>query len=253
MTTNPISRFNSLVWQDDFDGPTLDYSKWECEVNAFGGGNNELQIYTDHPKNVRIEKSLLILEARHEKTGISGTERNYSSGRVRTKHRGDWLHGRFEIRARLPKGKGLWPAIWMLPTDEVYGPWAASGEIDIMEALGHKPDRVHGTLHYGGRWPQNTSDGSQVYKLGSGDFSEDFHVFRLDWDEQGMNWFVDGHLYRETPASRWHSVEAPSPSPFDQRFHLILNVAIGGNWPGNPDSSTKFPCRMEVDWVRVYR
>ena len=253
MKTEFTSRFNHLVWQDDFAGPTLDYSRWECEVNAFGGGNNELQIYTDHPRNVRTEDSLLILEAHHGNSIISGTQRDYSSGRVRSKNRGDWRYGRFEIRARLPKGRGIWPAIWMLPTDEAYGPWAASGEIDIMEALGHEPDRIHGTLHYGDRWPNNTSDGSQTYKLESGDFSDAFHVFRLDWDEQGMRWYVDDMLYRETPASQWFSASAPSPAPFDRSFHLILNLAVGGNWPGNPDSSTRFPCRMEIDWVKVWQ
>jgi beta-glucanase (GH16 family) len=253
MNNTPNSQFNNLVWSDDFDGPTLDYSKWECEVNAFGGGNNELQIYTDHAKNVRIENSLLVLEAHHENTPMGGIQRDYSSGRVRSKHRGDWCYGRFEIRARLPKGQGLWPAIWMLPTDEKYGSWAASGEIDIMEALGHEPDRIHGTLHYGGLWPNNTSDGSQTYKLESGDFSDEFHTFRLDWDESGMKWYVDNMLFREPPSSQWFSASAPSPAPFDQRFHLILNLAVGGNWPRNPDRSTLFPARMEVDWIHVYQ
>lgn len=142
-----MREFNELVWHDDFDGPTLDYSKWECEVNAFGGGNNELQIYTDHPRNVRVENGCLILEAHREVTTRSGTVKDYSSGRVRTKHRGDWCYGRFEIRAKLPKGRGIWPAIWMLSTDEKYGGWSASGEIDIMELLGHEPNQIMGTIH----------------------------------------------------------------------------------------------------------
>jgi beta-glucanase (GH16 family) len=141
----------------------------------------------------------------------------------------------------------------MLPTDEKYGTWAASGEIDIMELLGHEPHKVMGTIHYGGVWPKNTSDGSQSSQLASGDFSDGFHVFRLDWDETGMRWFVDDILFRETPVAQWFSRSAPSPAPFDQRFHLILNLAVGGNWPGSPDSTTRFPQRMEVDWVRVYQ
>ena len=224
-----MREFNHLVWEDDFDGSTLDYSKWECEVNAFGGGNNELQLYTDYPANVRVENGCLILEAHRGATTLSGAARDYSSGRVRTKHRGDWRCGRFEVRARLPKGRGVWPAIWMLPTDEKYGKWAASGEIDIMELLGHEPHKVMGTVHYGGVWPKNTSDGRQDFQLKSGDFSDDFHLFRLDWDETGMRWFVDGYLFRETPASQWFSEAASTPAPFDERFHIVLNVAVGGN------------------------
>lgn len=248
-----VREFKELVWEDDFGGPMLDYSKWECEVNAFGGGNNELQIYTDHPRNVRVENGCLILEAHREVTGLSGTVKDYSSGRIRTKHRGDWCYGRFEVKAKLPKGRGIWPAIWMLSTDEKYGAWAASGEIDIMELLGHEPHLVMGTVHYGGVWPKNTSDGSQNFQLPSGDFSEDFHVFRIDWDESGMKWFVDDLLFRETPASQWFSEVASSPAPFNERFHLILNVAVGGNWPGSPNKETVFPQQMLVDWVKVYQ
>jgi beta-glucanase (GH16 family) len=245
--------FDRLVWEDNFDGNALDYTKWECEVNVFGGGNHEMQIYTDYPKNVRVEHSTLILEAHADNETLSGTQRPYSSGRVRTKHRGDWKYGRFEIRAKLPKGQGIWPAIWMLPTDEDYGRWAASGEIDIMEAKGHEPNQIYGTLHYGGTWPHNQSDGSSMHQFASGDYSDDFHVYRLDWHEDVMRWYVDNQLFRETHASQWHSASAASPAPFDKRFHLILNLAIGGNFPGNPNESTQFPCRMEVDWVRVYQ
>lgn len=253
MNNKPAIQFKDLVWQDEFDGSSLDNTKWECEVNAHGGGNNELQIYTDRPSNVRVENGCLVLEAHREVTTLSGSTREYSSGLIRTKHRGDWCYGRFEVRAKLPKGQGIWPAIWMLPTDEKYGGWAASGEIDIMELLGHEPNNVMGTIHYGGAWPKNTSDGSKHFRLPSGDFSTDFHIFRLDWDDTRMRWYVDDILFRDTPSSQWFSESAPSPAPFDQRFHLILNLAIGGNWPGNPDATTHFPCRMEVDWVRVYQ
>jgi hypothetical protein len=122
-----------FVWNDEFDGKALDYSKWEAEVNAFGGGNQELQLYTDQKENLRIEGGHLVLEARKDKPDISGTVREYSSGRIRSKYRGDWMYGKFEIRAKLPGGQGVWPAIWMLPTENVYGTWAASGEIDIIE------------------------------------------------------------------------------------------------------------------------
>jgi hypothetical protein len=151
---------------------------------------------------------------------------------------------------KLPYGQGLWPAFWMLPTDWVYGGWAASGEIDIMELVGHAPNVVHGTIHYHGEWPENWSSGGS-WTLPSGNFSDDFHVFALEWQEGIMRWYVDGIHY--LTRTSWDTVAgAPFPAPFDQRFHLLLNVAVGGNWPGNPDPSTVFPQQMVVDYVRVY-
>jgi len=129
-----------LVWSDEFDGQGLDYSKWEVEVNAFGGGNHGLQIYTDARKNVRVERGVLVLEAHRERTSIQGTERDFSSGRIRSKNRGDWKYGKFEMRAKLPAGQGVWRAFWMLPTEERYGGWASSGEIDILEFKGQERD-----------------------------------------------------------------------------------------------------------------
>ncbi len=192
------SKRGKLIWSDEFDGKGLDYSKWECEVNAFGGGNDELQLYTDRKENVRVENGSLVIEARKEAANISGTQRNYSSGRVRTKHRGDWKYGRFDIRAKLPNGQGIWPAIWMLPTEEKYGGWASSGEIDIMEFKGQEPSRVLGTLHFGGSWPKNRFS-SGNYDLPKGDFSEDFHLFSLDWREGKMTWYVDDKPYQTCP------------------------------------------------------
>lgn len=239
-----------LVWQDEFAGPTLDYAKWEVEVNAFGGGNNELQIYTDRQENVRVENGSLILEARQDHHGIQGTVREFSSGRIRSKHRGDWKYGRFEIRARLPRGQGLWPAIWMLPTDEVYGPWAASGEIDIMEYKGQEPQQVWGTLHYGDQWPNNRHSGTQ-FQLDRGSFADDFHVFTLEWEEGVMRWYVDGRLYQTQ--NHWNTPNGRFPAPFDQRFHLVLNLAVGGGFVGPPDDQTPFPNQLRVDYIRVYQ
>jgi beta-glucanase (GH16 family) len=144
---------NLLVWEDTFTGEVLDRNKWEPEVNAFGGGNHEEQIYTDYPRNVRIENGKLILEARREETGIQGTVRPWSSGRVRTKHRGDWTYGRFEASIRMPRGQGYWPAFWMLPTDEELGPWPLSGEIDIVEYAGQAPRSASAA----GSWPVMTA------------------------------------------------------------------------------------------------
>jgi len=144
-----------LVWHDEFSGTTIDASKWSHEVNAQGGGNNELQYYTNRSKNSYVENDCLVMQALKEHyTGTEGT-REYTSARLRTLRKGDWKYGRFDIKAKLPSGKGLWPAIWMLPSENKYGGWAASGEIDIMELVGHEPNKVYGTLHYGGEWPNN--------------------------------------------------------------------------------------------------
>lgn len=244
------------VWCDDF-AETIDPANWSFEVDGLGGGNNELQYYTDRPENARVEDGALVIEALEEQyTGPDGT-RDYTSARLRTFQLAQWTYGRVEARIRLPKGQGLWPAFWMLPTDWVYGGWAASGEIDIMELIGHEPETVYGTLHYGGEWPTNTSSasvppdfGSHGYSLESGDFSEDFHVFAIEWEETQIRWYVDGqHVQTQ---SQWWSEAADYPAPYDQDFHLLLNVAVGGTWPGSPDETTVFPQRMTVDWVRVY-
>jgi len=239
-----------LVWHDEFNGSALDLTKWEYEVNAGGGGNNELQYYTDRVQNSWVADGVLTILALNETyTGPEGT-RDYTSARLRTRNRGDWKYGLFEIRARLPHGKGLWPAIWMLPTDWVYGGWAASGEIDIMELLGHEPQTVYGTLHYGGSYPNNVHTGDS-YTLSNSTFSAAFHTFTLEWDTTRLRWFVDNLLY--STQTSWYSTGNAFPAPFDQRFHLLLNVAVGGNWPGNPDHTTLFPQRMEVDYVRVFQ
>jgi len=239
-----------LVWSDEFDGPTLDYSKWEIEVNAFGGGNNEMQIYTDRKENVRVEGGHLVLEARHDKHGIAGTVREYSSGRVRSKHRGDWKYGKFETRAKLPTGQGVWPAIWMMPTEDVYGTWASSGEIDIMEFKGQEPNTYWGTLHYGKQWPGNKHT-SDIIKLEEGNFADDFHVFAIEWEEGVIRWYVDGKLWQTQ--TKWDTDGGKFPAPFDQEFHMILNLAIGGGFLGNPDASTPFPRPYLIDYVRVHQ
>ncbi|MGK7312819.1 MAG: glycoside hydrolase family 16 protein [Candidatus Longimicrobiales bacterium M2_2A_002] len=239
----------TLVWSDEFDGNALDATKWSvqtgdgCDIDLCGWGNNELQWY--QADNVTVADGLLTITARRET--VNG--RNFTSARIRTLDKGDWTYGRFEIRARLLQGQGLWPAIWMLPSDNVYGGWAASGEIDIMELVGHQPARVHGTLHYGGEAPANEHSGDW-YQLDSGTFADDFHVFALEWEEGEIRWYVDGERYQTQ--TDWYSTGGPYPAPFDQRFHLVMNVAVGGNWPGSPDLTTPFPQSMEVDWVRVY-
>jgi len=240
----------TLVWSDEFDAEQLDPQKWSyqfgtgAQFGLNGWGNNELQYYTDREKNVYVDNGMLHIVAREE----AFEEMNYTSGRIRTINKGDWKFGRIEVRAKLPEGQGIWPAAWMLPTDEVFGGWPKSGEIDIMELVGHKPETIHGTVHYGYDWPENQSTGTS-YKLDNGSFSDDFHLFSIEWEENQIRWFTDDqHFLTVTPSDL-----EPHHYPFNERFHLILNLAVGGNWPGDPDSTTVFPQTMTVDYVRIYK
>lgn len=236
------------VWSDEFDGTVVDESKWSFQIGDgcpnCGWGNNELQYY--RAENATVSDGRLTITAREESFG--GYE--YTSARMRTYNKGDWLYGRVEIRARLPRGQGLWPAIWMMPTESAYGGWAASGEIDIMELRGRVPNVVQGTIFYGASFPGQVHTW-ESYTLPAGDFSDDFHVFALEWDPWELRWYVDDALYRTERS--WFTESAPYPAPFDRRFHLILNVAVGGNFDGPPDATTRFPQTMEVDYVRVHR
>ena len=238
-----------LVWADEFDGNALDTSKWTAATgtgcpNLCGWGNNELQFYL--AQNASVANGFLTIQARQENVG--GMQ--YTSARLHTENKGDFTYGRFEMRAKLPTGQGIWPAFWLFPTDEVYGVWAASGEIDIMEIIGSEPNRVHGTTHFGGTFPNNTLSGSS-YVLPSGTFNDDFHVFAVEWEETEMRWYMDDVLYRTQTS--WWSSGAPYPAPFNERFHIILNCAVGGNWPGSPNGSTQFPQDFVIDYVRVYQ
>ena len=231
-----------LVWSDEFDGTEVDGNKWEFQIgngcpDLCGWGNNESQYYRS--ENATLENGNLVINIKEE----TYLGHNYTSTRMRTKHLADWTHGKFEARIKLPKGQGIWPAFWLLSTDNVYGTWPWSGEIDIVERVGHQPNRIHGTIHYGG-----PSQGGS-YLLPGADFSDDFHVFSIEWDADRIRWFVDGIQYYGT--TRW-AVE-PYNWPFDEDFHIIMNCAVGGNWPGSPDASTQFPQRMEIDYVRVYQ
>ncbi len=243
-----------LVWSDEFDGAALDTTKWSfdlgdgCQLgpDLCGWGNNELQYYTSREENIFVNDGLLTIRARREIPSYLG-QHQYTSARIVTKYKGDWKYGKMDIRARMPIGQGLWPAIWMLPTDNAYGEWPRSGEIDIMEYLGHRPDEVLGTIHYGNDgWGYN----SQYYTLEEGSFYNGFHEFTLWWSEDCILFQVDG---KDIGVPNTRSTVLPSTWPFDEYFHMILNVAVGGNLPGNPNASTQFPQVMEVDYVRVYQ
>ncbi len=228
----------TLAWHDEFDGTAIDNSVWTFEVNGNGGGNNELQYYTAEPRNAFLENGTLVIQALKE----DYLGKQYTSARMNTRGKRDWLYGRVDVRAKTPTGRGLWPAIWMLPTDWEYGGWPASGEIDIMELLGQTPGKIYGTVHYGTDPAHHLSSGGSYTLPGGASFASAFHLFSVEWSADSLIWRVDN--------IRFHA-EKNGP-PFDKRFHLLLNVAVGGNWPGSPDASTVFPQYMQVDYVRVY-
>jgi beta-glucanase (GH16 family) len=238
----------TLAWNDEFNLDSIDTDKWNHENWWPGYVNNELQSYSDDPANSYVRSGLLNIVMR-KANPFDVNNPAYNSARMNTSGKGDWIYGRFEIKAKLPAGRGMWPAIWMMPTESVYGPWPVSGEIDIMELLGHETDRVHGSIHYGDYYPNHTS-ATASYKLNSGDFSTDFHLFALEWELGVLRWYVDDTLFQTR--NTWFSEGGSWPAPFDQDFHIILNVALGGDWAGPPNESTLFPQSMQVDYVRVY-
>ncbi len=235
-----------LVWSDEFNYTGLpDSSKWGYDVGGHGWGNNELQFYTKaQPKNARVEDGHLVVEAHKE----AKESRDYTSARLVTKNKGDWKYGRVEVKAKLPQGRGVWPAIWMLPTEWKYGDWPASGEIDIMEFVGYEPDSVHGTVH---TKAFNHSIGTQKGKgLKFDDLSTAFHVYAIEWNKDKIDFFVDDKHYLTFANTGKGSDEWP----FDQAFHLILNIAVGGGWGGKMGvDPSVYPQRMLVDYVRVYQ
>jgi beta-glucanase (GH16 family) len=239
-------QFKTLVWSDDFKYKGLpDTTKWSYNVGGHGWGNKELQYYTkSRVENARSEKGKLIIEARKE--DYSGMK--YTSARLVTKNKGDWKYGRIEVKAKLPKGKGIWPAIWMLSTKPDYGSWPKSGEIDIMENVGYMPDSVFGSVHTG---KFNHVIGTQKTKgIYRQDLSRKFHVYAIEWREEGIDFFFDKENFYHFSNTGKGSEEWP----FNIDFHLILNIAVGGNWGGKfgVDDSI-FPQKMEIDYVRVYQ
>ncbi len=236
-----------IKWAEEFNGDAVDTDTWTfemgngCDRGLCGWGNNELQQYSDSPENVRIEEGRLVIEAKQEGST------SYSSARMITQDKQELRFGRIDIRAKLPKGQGVWPAIWMLGANIDDVGWPACGEIDIMELVGHEPNKVHGTVHYGPPSPNNRFTGTSS-TAPKGDFSERFHVFTLVWHANQLYWYVDDFLYFEINPDKLGN----EAYPFNNNFFFILNVAIGGNWPGDPDETTAFPQRMEVDYIRVF-
>ena len=239
------TKFN-LVLEDNFDvdgapNPNI----WTFDIGGSGWGNNELQFYTDRTDNVVVQNGYLIITAKQE--NYQGS--SYTSARLKTQNLFNQKYGRFEARIKLPLGKGLWPAFWMLGANIEQDGWPQCGEIDIMEYLGNKPTEVLGTLH--GPGFSGAESISKKYTLQNGRFDTDFHVFGVEWTENYINWYVDDVLYNQI--TREKVAEENGEWVFDNEFFMILNLAVGGNLPGNPDGNTMFPQRMIVDYVRVYQ
>mmetsp|Transcript_21717 Transcript_21717/g.47344 ORF Transcript_21717/g.47344 Transcript_21717/m.47344 type:complete len:498 (-) Transcript_21717:1383-2876(-) len=249
----------TLLWADEFDATDLDLTKWSyidgdgCDVGLCGWGNNELEIYSED--NLVIRNGTLSIEARVDNKGSSSTSETlkYTSAKISTLGKADFrtIGRRFEARIKLPRGQGIWPAFWMLPSKNKFGTWPKSGEIDIMENIGKEgPNTIHGTIHYGEFWPkdQYAEQGIRLDDEEYGDLSATYHTYAVEVDVGVIRWYVDNILYSTKTR---HDI-MPYRWPFHEEFYFILNLAVGGNWPGFPDSSTTFPQEMSVDYVRVY-
>jgi beta-glucanase (GH16 family) len=234
-----------LAWEDDFSkDKTIDKSKWTFEINGHGGGNGELEYYTDSPKNASIQDGELVITAIKNDDG-----HKFTSARMTTSKKFACLYGRIEACIKAPPAQaGNWPAFWMMPQDSKYGTWPRSGEIDIMELI-NKSDKLYGTCHYGGE-KGDVHSGAQATIPGS-DFSKDYHVYAVEWEEKEIRWYVDGNYYGSIHT--WHTPNGQFPAPFDQKFYIILNYAVGGAWPHSPDAASTFPQSMHVKYVRVYQ
>lgn len=243
-----------LDWSDEFDGQNgspPDAAKWTYDIGGSGWGNHELEYYTNRRENARMEDGKLVITARREEyTGPDGAKFNYTSARLKTQGLFSQAYGRFEARIKLPAGQGIWPAFWALGDDFASVGWPKCGEIDIMENVGKEPGINHGSLH-GPSSSGATSDMTATITLPAGQkLSDDFHVYALEWEPGTVRFYLDANLYATFTATQW---PAGGTWVFNHRFFLILNVAVGGDWPGSPDATTTFPQTMQVDYVRVYK
>lgn len=240
-----------LLWHDEFNGTTMNEEIWNYEPHEPGWTNEELQEYTTSTDNVFVNDGHLTLKAiKSEKDGAD----YYTSGKVTTQNKKDFMYGKVVVSAKVPEGQGLWPAIWMMPTDEQhYGQWPKCGEIDIMEVLGNDVTTAYGTLHYGE--PHGEQQGTVV--LDSNTFADSYHEFSVEWEPGEFRYYIDNNLY--LTVNDWFTAvegedEKPYPAPFDQTFFVQLNLAVGGTWPGNPDNTTNFDnAEFDIDYVRVYQ
>jgi beta-glucanase (GH16 family) len=242
-----------LVWSDEFNGPDgslPDPERWTIVSGGSGFGNNELEYYTDRPVNIHQEGGNLVITARKESySGPDGVSRHYTSARIQTKGLFQAKYGRMEARIKVPDGQGIWPAFWMMGNDFGSVGWPACGEIDIMEKVGFEPSAVHGSLHGPGYSGGEPLTGTFTLP-NQGRFKDDFHVFAIEWEPREIRFYMDDTLFETQTAD---SLPAGKHWVFDHPFFLLLNVAVGGYWPGDPDATSSFPVSMLVDYVRVYR
>ncbi len=234
----------NLIWQDEFDGTSLNLADWTFEIWAPYTVNNELQYYTDRSDNLYLSDGALVIEAKEE--SYSGAD--YTSARIITANKQSFTYGRVDIRAILPEGQGLWPALWMLGENIFDIGWPACGEIDIMELVGHEPSTVHGTIHWGPEGQGYSNYIGQGYSLSGEKFSDKYHVFSIIWEPNSITWLVDDNEFYSITND-----DVNGAYPFNQEFFFIFNVAVGGDWPGSPDASTQFPQRMYVDYIRIFQ
>jgi beta-glucanase (GH16 family) len=232
----------SLVWQDEFNGTTLDLTSWKYDLGGHGWGNNELEYYQE--KNTSVYDGYLIITA--EKEAVGG--KNYTSSRIKTQGLKEFRYGRIDIRALLPQGQGIWPALWMLGFNIDTVDWPACGEIDIMEMIGEPTNdsKVYGTVHWDNAGSHASNGGNTTLTNGK-IFADEFHVFSILWTETTITWYLDDvqyHIVNTTPEDL---------SEFQNKFFFLFNVAVGGDWPGSPNATTVFPQRMVVDYVRVFQ
>ncbi len=238
----------ALSWRDEFDGPDLDNAAWSAESGdgcpgLCGWGNNELEYYMPPPNNLYFQDGKMIIEAKQETYG----GKNYTSSRIKTQGKKSFKYGRVDIRAILPKGKGIWPAFWMLPQNNVFGRWPRSGEIDILELIGSEPAKAHATVHFGpGPGSINIS---KSYSLTGATFNDQFHVFSMEWEQDQMKFYIDDILYSTVVKADLGG----NNYPFNEEFYFLVNLAVGGNWPGPPDATTVFPQFLIVDFIRIYQ
>lgn len=273
-SSNPTLDGWTMVLQDEFSGDKLDTNLWNYEMGyylsddpgTYGWGNKELQHYTDSEDNVYVNNGTLKIEAFEDPKVWPEIDPDrtaeYSSGRITTKDKFKFTYGRIDFSIKLPSGDGLWPAAWMMPNDDVYGGWASSGEIDVMEAMGSNPYGSSGAIHFGGSWPYNTYlHGDQTFANG-GRFDDGFHVYSVIWEEDYITWFVDGIPFNKISKDQWYTTsteaadgyEISEGAPFDQDFYVILNLAVGGWFDSDAEiDSATFPATMEIDYVRAYQ
>lgn len=229
-------------WSDEFDGQEINKNYWTIQQGGDIWGNNELQYYTENRQNCRIENGKLIITG--QKENYKGKQ--YTSARIATKGKVDFNFGRIEIKAKLPKGKGLLPAIWLMPSEDIDSKRMIHGEIDIMEMLGDNPKVIYGVAHYLKKIKAKTS--CKFYY--SKDLSKDFHIYALEWDKKGLKWLLDDQVYFTLDFDKTFWGEF---NPFSKKYYLIMNIAIGGNWPGNVIDDKALPAEFQIDYVRYYK